>query len=414
VATESGVRTADAPPRRAGAGLAGPGALVPGAAGGQPASFEALVSALRAALARPANGGEALPADGKALPPELADALRAAVDGTPLAGADRQQLLAAVRALLRAGGANQPPAQADRAADGGGAPVASVSADSATAPARGPLGARPGNAGVPVIRPGVSAGDLESMAGLLLRAADPAGPGPQATSAPTGGAGGAQALAEALERSGAASWHVGGGTSRSGSEGVLFPADPSLGIGATARGATASGAPVPGAPAGLPGSASMPGMAAATAFPPLALSTTPGQTQESGIAQRLLWMTSNRLDQAEFRMNPPQLGPLGVRLRFDGDQANVVFHASHAQVRDAIEASLPRLRDLLAEQGIQLGQASVDSGEAGSRGEGGAQRRASGEPGAAPAHGGGAPASANAGDDARRDWVPRGLLDTYA
>ncbi len=84
---------------------------------------------------------------------------------------------------------------------------------------------------------------------------------------------------------------------------------------------------------------------------------------EQALANRVMWMTSNSLEQADFKMHPPQLGSVGVRLRFENDQANLVFQAPNAQVRDAIEQSLPRLRDQLAEQGITLGDASVSDGE---------------------------------------------------
>ena len=49
-----------------------------------------------------------------------------------------------------------------------------------------------------------------------------------------------------------------------------------------------------------------------------------------------------------------------------------MFAAQHAVTRDAIEQALPRLREMLVENGLSLGQASV--GEQGVAGQGNASR----------------------------------------
>jgi flagellar hook-length control protein FliK len=59
-------------------------------------------------------------------------------------------------------------------------------------------------------------------------------------------------------------------------------------------------------------------------------------------------------------LNPPNLGPLEVRLTLQQDQASVVFSAQQVAVRDALEAALPRLRELLEQQSLQLVQADVE------------------------------------------------------
>jgi len=49
-------------------------------------------------------------------------------------------------------------------------------------------------------------------------------------------------------------------------------------------------------------------------------------------------------------------------LTMGDNQAQAMFVSAHESVRRALEAALPQLRDTLAGQGIQLGQASVDAG----------------------------------------------------
>ena len=53
------------------------------------------------------------------------------------------------------------------------------------------------------------------------------------------------------------------------------------------------------------------------------------------------------------------MGPLRVRLSIEGGEANVAFVAQHSITRDAIEQALPRLREMLAENGLSLGETSV-------------------------------------------------------
>lgn len=77
-------------------------------------------------------------------------------------------------------------------------------------------------------------------------------------------------------------------------------------------------------------------------------------------SQKVTWLVSSNQDQhAELHLNPPQLGPLDVVLKVSGDQASAMFTSSHASVREAIELSIPKLREMLADNGFTLGSATV-------------------------------------------------------
>lgn len=75
--------------------------------------------------------------------------------------------------------------------------------------------------------------------------------------------------------------------------------------------------------------------------------------------QKITWLVNQREQTAELHLNPPQLGPLDVVINVSGDQATAMFTSSHAAVRDAVEQALPRLRDMLADNGITLGNTTV-------------------------------------------------------
>ena len=75
--------------------------------------------------------------------------------------------------------------------------------------------------------------------------------------------------------------------------------------------------------------------------------------------QKLTWMVSNTRQQADLILNPPHLGRIEVTLSLDGDKANASFFSPHATVREALENSMTRLREVLAEAGVALGQTHV-------------------------------------------------------
>jgi flagellar hook-length control protein FliK len=77
-----------------------------------------------------------------------------------------------------------------------------------------------------------------------------------------------------------------------------------------------------------------------------------------GLADRVSWMVDNNLNGAKLQVNPPQLGPIEVRIAVQGGHAQVWLTSHSAVTRDALEASSAKLREMLGAQGF--GQVSVD------------------------------------------------------
>ena len=75
--------------------------------------------------------------------------------------------------------------------------------------------------------------------------------------------------------------------------------------------------------------------------------------------QKITWLATQHEQTAELHLNPPHLGPMDVVLNISGDQATALFTSPHAAVRDAVEQALPKLREMLADNGIMLGNATV-------------------------------------------------------
>lgn len=76
-------------------------------------------------------------------------------------------------------------------------------------------------------------------------------------------------------------------------------------------------------------------------------------------SQKVSWMNTQQNQVAELHLNPPDLGPLDVVLKISDNQATALFTSPHSSVRDAIENAMPRLREILADSGITLGNATV-------------------------------------------------------
>jgi flagellar hook-length control protein FliK len=77
-----------------------------------------------------------------------------------------------------------------------------------------------------------------------------------------------------------------------------------------------------------------------------------------GVAGQVSSMLDGKLTSAVLQVNPPQLGPVEVRIAVQGDHAQVWFVSHSATTRDALESSSTNLRDMLGAQGF--GQVSVD------------------------------------------------------
>jgi flagellar hook-length control protein FliK len=88
---------------------------------------------------------------------------------------------------------------------------------------------------------------------------------------------------------------------------------------------------------------------------------------DKAVGERIQWMLGKHLQEAELKLNPPQLGPLEVRISLQHDQANVSFLATQAQTREALEAAMPRLREMFADANLNLVDVNVGQREGSGR-----------------------------------------------
>jgi len=125
----------------------------------------------------------------------------------------------------------------------------------------------------------------------------------------------------------------------------------------------------------------------------------PNWAQDLGT--RVAMMVRGGESTASLQLSPVDLGPLDVSVTVRDSQATVHFGAAQAETRALLEASIPRLREMLAAQGFNLMDASVSQGFT---------RQPRAEPAATLRH-----ESDSEGEVRSTTQIsPLGMLDTYA
>ena len=76
-------------------------------------------------------------------------------------------------------------------------------------------------------------------------------------------------------------------------------------------------------------------------------------------SQKVSWISTQQMQSAELHLNPPDLGPIHIVLTVSDNQATALFSSPHSAVREAMENALPKLREIMADNGIMLGNATV-------------------------------------------------------
>ena len=127
---------------------------------------------------------------------------------------------------------------------------------------------------------------------------------------------------------------------------------------------------------------------------------------DEAISARVGWLADQKIGHAHIRVTPNDMGPVEVRLQLDGDRVHASFTSAHADVRHALESSLPKLREMLCEQGLELAHADVGQHSDPRANDGNTQAGGTG--------GDAGPGAATAETHTPHTLRLRGLLDTYA
>ncbi|MFA0441744.1 hypothetical protein BCU70_12795 [Vibrio sp. 10N.286.49.C2] len=83
------------------------------------------------------------------------------------------------------------------------------------------------------------------------------------------------------------------------------------------------------------------------------------------VSERIQMMMAKNLKQIDIRLDPPELGRMQIRMTLNSDSATVHFTVQNQQTREMVDQSMPRLREMLSQQGIQLADTSVQQQSSG-------------------------------------------------
>lgn len=78
------------------------------------------------------------------------------------------------------------------------------------------------------------------------------------------------------------------------------------------------------------------------------------------VKDKVMLMINQKLQQFDITLDPPEFGNMQVRVNLQGEQASVNFVVQNQQAKDALEQNMSKLRDMLAEQGVDVGDANVE------------------------------------------------------
>ncbi len=88
------------------------------------------------------------------------------------------------------------------------------------------------------------------------------------------------------------------------------------------------------------------------------------------LAKQITWAKNNNANHVRIALSPEHLGALEISIDQDRDGLNIQFTTQNALAKDAIETFMPRLKDMLEQQGLNLQNANVSQQSSGGHADG--------------------------------------------
>lgn len=80
----------------------------------------------------------------------------------------------------------------------------------------------------------------------------------------------------------------------------------------------------------------------------------------NAVKDKVMVMINQKIKQLEIRLDPPELGSMQVRLNLQNEQAAVNFVVQNQQAKEALEQNMDKLKDMLAQRGVDVGDANIE------------------------------------------------------
>lgn len=76
-------------------------------------------------------------------------------------------------------------------------------------------------------------------------------------------------------------------------------------------------------------------------------------------ADHIAWMGNNDVKSAVIKIHPEELGPIEISVKVEKDSALVNIISHSAQVRDVMDQAVPKLRDMMSTEGLNLTEINI-------------------------------------------------------
>jgi len=89
----------------------------------------------------------------------------------------------------------------------------------------------------------------------------------------------------------------------------------------------------------------------------------------NAVKEKVMVMINQKIQQVEIQLDPPEMGNVHVRLNLQNEQAAVQFVVQNQQAKEALEQNMGKLRDMLSESGVDVGDANIEQRQPGEQSE---------------------------------------------
>lgn len=85
------------------------------------------------------------------------------------------------------------------------------------------------------------------------------------------------------------------------------------------------------------------------------------------LKDRLMYQLNNKIQSAEVKITPEDLGTVQIKVNLQQEQLSVQFVVQQSNAKELLEQQMPKLKDLLQQQGLQLTEGQVEQRQANDR-----------------------------------------------
>lgn len=78
------------------------------------------------------------------------------------------------------------------------------------------------------------------------------------------------------------------------------------------------------------------------------------------VKEKVMVAVNQKLRQLDIRLDPPELGSMQIKVNMQNEQAAVSFIVQNQQARDALEQHMGKLKDMLGQSGVDVGDTNIE------------------------------------------------------